>query len=219
MSLTTYAQLKSAVADWAFQGGQVTTTLVGSDFFPQMQSMMYFGDSPDIQPLRVRAMENEGTITPATGGIVTISTDISTKWLQFIEMTPTQVGSASLNYVEPWQFRKFTQALNDTTNPQYTYTIEGDKLYLAPAGVGSIKMRWLEKFTALTADSDTDWVLTNAPQVYLNGCLALACAYTDDPREAAFRAKFGSAIRALNLNDKASRASGAKLVARPRVVV
>jgi hypothetical protein len=64
-----------------------------------------------------------------------------------------------------------------------------------------------------------DWVLTNAPQVYLNGCLMEACAYLQDNREAEFRAKFAGAIMALNLNDKNARSSGAPLIARPRVVV
>ena len=219
MTLSTFGALKTAVADWAFQGGAVTSTLVGTDFFPQVQSQMYYGEAPDIQPLRIRAMENESTVTPATGGIITISTGISATWLEFIEAVPTQSGSASLNYVEPWQFRKMANALSDTTNPQYSFTIEGDKLYLAPAAVGSIKFRWLEKFTAVSADSDTDWIITNAPQVYLNGCLMHACAYTDDQREGTFRSKFAAAIKALNINDKQSRASGARQVARPRVVV
>jgi hypothetical protein len=219
MTLSTFGALKTAVADWAFEGGAITATLVGTDFFPQVQSQMYYGDGTDIAPLRIRAMENESTVTPATGGIVTISTDVSSTWLEFIELVPTQSGSASINYIEPWQFRKMANTLADTTNPQYSYTVEGDKLYLAPAAVGSIKMRWLEKFTAVSGDSDTDWIILNAPQVYLNGCLMHAAAYTDDQRESTFRQKFAAAIKALNMNDKQSRASGSRLVARPRVVV
>lgn len=219
MSLNTYAAIKTAVADWAFQGGGVTSTLVGTDFFPQAQSMMYLGDGMDVKPLRVRAMEAEATLTPATGGIITISTDVNSGWLEFIELVPTFTGAASLNYVEPWQFRKMANTLADTTDPQYSYTIEGDKLYLAPAAVGTIKARWLQKFTALSADGDTDWVVTNAPQIYLNGCLMLACAYTDDDREANFRSKFAWAIQGANKYDQRQRSSGATKVARPRVVV
>lgn len=218
MTLSTFGALKTAVASWAYTGGGVTATLVGTDFFPQVQSMMYYGDGRDVAPLRIRAMENEATVTPATGGIITISTGISTTWMQFIELTPTYTGAASINYVEPWQFRKNANMIIDTNAPSYIYTIEGDKLYLAPAAVGTIKIKWLEKFAAVSADGDTDWIITNAPQVYLNGCLAMAMAYTDDDREGAFRAKFGSSIFALNLNDKLSRASGAQKIARPRVV-
>lgn len=219
MSLNTYGAIKTAVADWAFTGGGVTATLVGTDFFPQVQSMMYRGDGTDVPALRIRAMVDSATVTPATGGIITISSQIGADWLEFLELTPTQTGSASINYVEPWQFRKQAGLIQSTTGPQYIYTIEGDKLYLAPAAVGTIAAKWYEKFTAVSGDSDTDWIILNAPQVYLNGCLMLACAYTDDQREMQFRQKFAAGIKALNLNDQRERMSGAVKVARPRSVV
>lgn len=218
MALTTYGGIKTAVADWAYTGGGVTASLVGTDFFPQVQSMMYNGDGADIEPLKISAMVDSATVTPATGGIITISTQISTTWLEFIELTPTQSGSLSLNYVPPWQFRKQQDALQSTVGPPTMYTIEGDKLYLAPAAVTSIAAKWYEKFTALSADGDTDWIIDNAPQVYLNGCLMLACAYTQDDREGQFRAKFAASIKALNLSDVAARTSGAVKVARPRSI-
>ena len=36
MALDTFGGLKTAIADWAW--GEVTTALIGSDFFPRMQS-------------------------------------------------------------------------------------------------------------------------------------------------------------------------------------
>ena len=219
MSLNTFGSLKTAVADWSYTGGGVTAALVGTDFFPQVQSMVYFGHGIDIQPLRIRAMVDSATVTPATGGIITISSQIDAGWLEFIEMTPTQIGSASMNYVEPWQFRKQAGLIQSTTGPQYIYTIEGDSVYLAPAAVGKIAAKWYQKFAAVSADGDTDWIITNAPQVYLDGCLMLACAYTNDERESQFRSKFAAGIRALNLNDQRQRTSGSVPVARPRSVV
>ncbi len=219
MSLSTFGALKTAVADWAFTGGAVTSTLVGTDFFPQVQSMMYLGDGTDIHPLRIRSMVNSGTVTPAAGGVITISSQIDAGWLEFIELTPTQIGSASINYVEPWAFRKQAGLIQSTTGPQYIYTIEGDSLYLAPAAVGTIAAKWYQKFAAVSADGDSDWIILNAPQVYLNGCLMLAAAYADDSREGQFRQKFAAGIRALNLNDQSQRMSGSVPVARPRSVV
>lgn len=219
MALTTYGGIKSAVADWSFMGANITAALVGTDFFPQVQAMMYRGDGLDIPPLRIRAMVDSATLTPSTGGIITISSDVGAGWLEFIELTPTQTGAASINYVEPWAFRKEAGLIQSTTGPQYIYTIEGDKLYVAPAAVGTIAAKWYEKFTAVSADGDTDWIITNAPQVYLNGCLMLACAYADDQREGQFRQKFAANIRALNLNDQKERSSGSVKVARPRSVV
>lgn len=219
MALSTYGGIKSAVADWSYNGGGVTATVVGTDFFPQMQSMMYRGHGTDIPPLRISAMVDSDTITPASGGIITISSQVDAGWLEFIELVPTSTGAVSINYVPPWQFRKEADALQSTTAPQYIYTIEGDKLYLAPAAVQPIAAKWYQKFTAVSGDSDTDWIILNAPQIYLDGCLMLACAYTQDDRENQFRAKFAAGIKALNLSDQRARSSGSVKVARPRVVV
>ena len=139
--------------------------------------------------------------------------------LEMIEIVPNQNGAVALDYVPPRMFRKEADAIADTVGPQNIYTIEGDTLYLAPAAVTGIKAKWFEKFTALSGDSDTDWIVTNAPQVYLDGCLMLACAYTQDEREAMFRQKFAASIKALNLNDQRKRSSGSFKVARPRSVV
>lgn len=221
MALTNYGELRAAVVDWilSLSGGGLTAAIVASDILPQVQSMMYHGDGIDIQPLRIRAMVSSATITPATGGIITISSQVDAGWLEFIELVPSAVGSVSLDYVEPWEFRKQSDKLVTTTGPQAIYTIEGDSVFLAPKAVTTIDARWYEKFTALSDDSDTDWVLTNAPQVYMNGCLMLAADYVEDQRGPMFRSKFAAAIRALNMNDSQQRASGSIPVARPRSVV
>jgi hypothetical protein len=218
MALNTYGAIKTAVADWHWAGGGVTAALVGTDFFPQMQSMMYMGHGRDVEPLRITAMVSSSTITPATGGIITISSQVDAGFLEFIELTPTTQGAKSLNYVEPWSFKKQVDMLENTASPQAIYTIEGDYVYLAPSSVGTVRGVWYEKFTALSADGDTDWIVTNAPQVYLDGCLMLACAYTQDSRESDFRAKFAAGIKGLNMNDSTKRRSGSPNIARPRSI-
>lgn len=216
MALTTFAELKTFIRDMAW--AEVTTTQIGADFLPQTQARMYRGDGMDIQPLRISAMVDSATLTP-TAGAIAISTDVSTGFLEFIELTPNTNGAVSLNYVPPWQFRKEADAIADTVGPQNIYTIEGDTLYTAPAATTGLKAKWYEKFTALSADGDTDWILTNAPHVYINGCMMEIMAYLQDQREAEFRAKFAASIKALNINDQRSRSSGSVKVARPRSVV
>lgn len=218
MALSTYSELKSAVVDWAYAGSGITAALVGTDFFPQAQAMMYYGHGADIRPLRIRAMISSTTLTPASGGTITISSALGSGWLENLEITPTTTGAVSLDYVDPWQFRKQADELTSTTGPQSFYTVEGGVIYLAPAAVTEVTVRWYGKFTALSGDSDTDWVLTNAPHVYLDGCLMLACAYADDQREQYFRQKFAAGIKALNMTDQRQRASGSTPVARPRSV-
>lgn len=219
MALSTFGGLKTAVVSWFWTGGALTTTVVGDDIFPQVQSMMYHGDGRDIEPLRISAMLDSATITPDSGGTVTMSSAFGSGFLEMLELTPNQSGAVALDYVPPWMFRKEADAIANTVGPQSLYTIEGDTLYLAPAAVTGLKAKWYEKFTALSADGDTDWIITNAPQVYLNGCLMLGCSYAQDTREADFRAKFAASIKALNMSDQRKRSSGSFKYARPRSVV
>lgn len=217
MAVSTFAGIKAAVADWLERTD--LTTVIANDFFPMMQAKMYYGHGGDIPPLRIRGMIDSATVTPDTGGTITITSAFGSGWLEFLELTPTTAGAQSINYLEPWNFRKHQDYLQSTTGPPYYYTVEGGLVYLAPAAVTSIGAKWYEKFTALSADGDTDWIILNAPHVYMDGVLMEACAYLSDDREAGFRQKFAMGIKALNMTDQRQRSSGSVPVARPRVVV
>lgn len=220
-AITNLGTLNSAISAYYPDGPRtdITAALL-TDFLNFTQSKLYYGDATnDSEPLRIRQMVATKTLTPATGGTITISTDVSSTWLEFIELTPTTSGARSITYVEPWQFRKQQQLLLDTGSPPFIYTIEGDTLYTAPQATGAIIAAYYQKLTAMSLDADTDWLLTNAPQVYLNGMLAEACGYFGGDEEAGYRAKFSGGIAGLNLNDRRARASGSIMVARPRSFV
>lgn len=201
----------------------MTSAQIESDFFPRMQSKLYYGDGSGrdgltpIFPLRIRQMEDSATLTPSAAGQITISSACGTGWLDFIELVPTSTGSRALEYMEPFEFEKRTEM--DVGGAARYYTIKGDTLYLGPYSDATIAARWHEKFTALSGDSDTDWVLTNAPQVYMDGCLMEICTYLQDDRYGQFRAAFAAGINALNLNNRLAKMSGAPKRAIPRVVV
>lgn len=223
MALTNYGTVRAAALDWSWTTGSLTDTIMANDIFPLVQSQMYWGDNTAgmqrVPPLRIRSMVTTGTLTPATGGTVTISTGVSSTWLEFIELVPTYNYARSLTYMEPWSFRKQVDALNSAAAPQLIYTVEGDTLYLAPENTGTVTAAWYAKFAALSSDSATDWIITNAPQVYLYGAIAQGCLYTQDDRYQQYRALFAGAIKALNDTDQQQRASGSRNVARPRSVI
>lgn len=218
MALDTYGGLKATIADWAW--GEVTAAQIASDFFPRMQSKMWLGDGDgrdglvQIKPLRIRQMEDSATITPSAAGLVTISSACGAGWLDFIDLTPTAIGSQSLDYLTPFEFKKRTELAYG--GPANFYTVEGDTLKLGPYGSAPLAARWHEKFTALSSDSDVDYVLTNAPHVYMDGCLMEVCTYLQDDRYAQFRSSFAAGINALNLSSKAGKMSGGVMRSVPR---
>lgn len=218
MALDTFGGLKTAIADWAW--GEVTTALIGTDFFPRMQSKLYLGDGDGrdglvpIKPLRIRQMEDSAVLTPSAAGQVTISSACGAGWLDFINLTPVLTGSRALDYLDPFEFKNHPDLA--AGGPARFYTVEGDVLYTGPYSNADINARWHEKFTALSADGDTDWVLTNAPQVYMDGCMMEICTYLQDERYGQFRSAFAAGINGLNLNNRAAKRSGAVLRAQPR---
>jgi len=223
MSLSTYAGIRTVILDWAWTQAGLTDTIIKNDIFPQLWAMIYYGDRTagmqPIEPLRIRAMQSSATLTPSASGVVTISSAVNSGWLEFIEMKPTYTGALPIKMVEPWQFRREQDLWLAGSAPALLATVEGDSLIVSPPQAGTIVAAWYQKFTALSADGDTDWLVTNAPHVYLRGGLMLACDYTQDERRGQFRAEFAGAIAALNLNDKTQRASGSPMIARPRSLV
>jgi hypothetical protein len=218
-AITTLATLKAAVSDYYPDGPRtdITSSLL-TDFLKFTQDKMYYGDTTHA-PLRIRQMVSSATITPSSAGVTVISSAVSSSWLEFLELTPTYTNAQSLNFVEPWAFRKEVSLLSSTVAPAFIYTIEGDNLITAPGNTSTITAVYYAKFTAMSADGDADWIVLNRPQLYLDGMLAEACAYFGGPEEGAFRAKFAAGITALNKNDRLARSSGAVLRSRVRVVV
>jgi hypothetical protein len=215
--------VRAAALDWSWTTGALTDAIMSADIMPQVQSMMYFGDRTPgvapVSPLRIRSMVTTGTLTPSSTGTVTISSGVSTSWLEFIELVPQLTWARSMTYMEPWSFRRQIDALNSTVPPQYIYTVEGDTLYVAPKNTTTIAAAWYQKFAALSSDASTDAIITNAPQLYLFGMIALGCLYTQDDRYPLMRSHFAGAIEALNETDQRQRASGSRTIARPRAIV
>ena len=219
MALTTFGGIKAAAQDWLQRAD--LSTVVAADLWSETVSMMYYGDrapgTAEIPRLRIRQMVTSGTLTPDASGNITISSALGANFLEIIELTPTYSGAQSLNYRDPWSYRKEAALLYGVA-PAQMYTIEGDTLLTAPSTASTIIAYWYQKFTALSADGDTDWIVLNAPQVYLNGLLYQACAYLEDDRLGQFRAMFAGGIDALNQNDKRARQSGATKRSTPRAV-
>ena len=72
-------------------------------------------------------------------------------------------------------------ATNESNRPKI-YTIEGDYLILAPVPDGAYYVRtvYYRRFTALSADADTNWVLSNHRGLYLYASLVEAMLYLRD---------------------------------------
>lgn len=154
-------------------------------------------------PLRIRGMEVCASAT-FNAQEVGLPADFLQIRRIFIGGTP----NGRLDYVTPELF--WADCKTSYTGQPKIFTIEGDSIFLAPTPDTAYTGRILyyKKFTALSNDTDTNWLLTNAPGVYLYGTLLEAFSQVRNMEQAPnYLNKFAGTVNALNAADKADRYS------------
>lgn len=203
MSITTYDELKTAVANWL---NRSDLTAYIPDFIALGEQRIYYGaDDPfPSEPLRIREMQTSADITFSaqsaalpTGflGMVRLYLDAEPK------ITPTQMTPEAF-----WRKHSTSVASRPTD-----YTIEGANIILGPAPDSTYtgKALYYKAFDAVATASPEPWLLTNAPNVYLYAALLEAHPFLmHDERVTIWHGMFRAAVNGLNRASDASRLSG-----------
>ncbi len=133
----------------------------------------------------------------------------------FIQMRNLQINTSPITpmqYVTPEIYDRLYGSTQEGT-PQM-YTIIADELQLGPipGSVQTIEMLFYKKFDALTGLAPTNWMITNAPDVYLYGCLLEAEPFImNDPRVQLWATAFQQSIKDIQEQDNKDRHSGSAL--------
>ena len=193
--MTTYAILKSDIAGW----------LLRDDLTAAIPSFVRLAEASIRRDLRIRQMLRTYTLT--------ISSQSQALPEDFMEMERIVLDSTvgQLTYLPPSALFN-NSAYTDGGNPCY-YTIEGDYLITAPDATGNDALiSYYKAYSALTNDSDTNWLLTNAYDVYLYGALSHASPYIkEDERVNLWNAGYKDAIANLNRAERRSHFAGSPL--------
>lgn len=188
MALSTYSELKTAVADW-LNRSDLTTQVV--DFITLAEAEM---------KRRLRRSSTRTTLT--------ISSEETTAPATMAELRDVYLESGSVYRDVPIRIctpsmlaERRARAGGTTGRPTDIAYIAG-KLVVAPTPDQSYTAR-IHYFTQLTALSDastTNTILTEAPDAYLFGALLQAEPYLEhDERIPVWREKFDRAIDQLNI--------------------
>lgn len=193
--MTTYATLKSDIAGW----------LLRDDLTAAIPSFVRLAEASIRRDLRIRQMLRTYTLT--------LSAQSQQLPEDFMEMERIILDSTvwNLSYLPPPALFS-NPAYTDGGNPMY-YTIEGDYLITAPDATGSdVLLCYYKAYSSLTNDSDTNWLLTNAYDVYLYGSLSHAAPYIkEDGRVQLWNAGYSEAIAKLNKMERRSAFAGSPL--------
>lgn len=157
MSLSTYADLQTQIANW----------LARDDLTSYIPDFITLFEAAAARKLKVRLQESTTTLTPSSG-VATVPSD----YLGYRRVTWTGSPIYELSYVPP---PLYTAYLNSTGGNPLVFTIEGSNLRVAPSNDTALTFDYFQKTAALSGT--LNWLYTNHPDAYLFGSLAEANAF------------------------------------------
>jgi hypothetical protein len=146
MSISNYGELKTSVASWL---NRTDLTAVVSD-------LVTLAESAIRRDVRCRAMEQlEADI---------LDGEILARPSRHLETKRLIVGGVPLSFVTPEMYT----SLQDANSSQAVFTNIGDNIYILGGSAGdAYTLNFYQSFPAFVADADTNWLLLNAPDIYL----------------------------------------------------
>jgi hypothetical protein len=135
---------------------------------------------------------------------------LPTNYLQMREFRLNQEPTVSLRYVSPEIF----EAWNLGSGMPKFYTIIANEIRIGPtpSGVYEMEMLFWRKFPNLSTTTTTNWMLENAPDVYLYGSLLeLEPFIQNDARIQVWGTGYAKAIEDIQFADDKDRHSGSAL--------
>lgn len=189
MAISTFAELKAAVEDWIHDPALTT----------KVPNWVVLAEARIRRDVRCRAME-----TSATGTLSATTVALPTR---FGEIRRVLLDNKTLRYLTPEEF----QARRDSNTG--AYTLIGETLHFQKA-TGDYQIDYWQWFAPFSGNSDTNYLLTNYPDLYLSAVVAEAKIWqNEDPAQ--------WLARYLTIVDEIRRVEGkfaGPMVQRPEVV-
>jgi hypothetical protein len=206
MALTTYTELKTSLADW----------LNRSDLTAVIPDFISLAEAQIERKLRTRQMIVRATATIDTEYGAVPGDFLETKSLK---LNTNPVTSLQFETVDALDVMKATRYLS-SGKPQY-FSIVGGQIRVLPVPDGSYtgELTYYAKLTKLSSTNASNWLLAQAPDVYLYGALLQAAPYLqDDARIQVWSGLYQAGLDELQIADDRGSTSGGALMARARTL-
>ena len=199
MAISNYSELTTAVANW----------LDRDDLTLRIPEFIALAEAKFNRTLRLRSMEAKYTAnTVASQRNLALPTG-------YIQMRNFQVNTTpltTLSYVTPEIYDRLWGGSTSGTPKFYTILANEISFGPIPGSVMEVEMLFYKNFENLSSVVSTNWLITNAPDVYLYGCMMQAEPFImNDERVALWGASLNKAIAELQEQDNKDRHSGSAL--------
>jgi len=199
MALTDYASLTAAIADW----------LLRDDLSAVIPDFVTLAEAQINRDVRHWRMETRSAITLDARYV-----DLPTDWVETIRL----IGDTNYRAIQLLSTDQLERLRPDATAgaPLYNAHTAGQiELFPVPGESYTGEILYYAKVPALATNS-TNWLLTEAPDVYLYGSLVQSAPYVvEDERLTTWASLYGAAVQRLNDAGKMAKHSGTTLRVRP----
>jgi len=200
MAINNYSTLKVAVANW----------LDRDDLTARIPEFISLAEARFNRALRIRAMETVSTAISTVAG--TREYALPSGYVQAKEFHLSTDPLTPLSYITPEMMSRVWAG--STQGKPQAFTIIGDNLRLGPEpdAVYTTSLLYYKTFDALSDATTTNWVILNAPDIYLYGSLLEAEPFVmNDERVGLWATAFKQAIEDVQFQDNKDRHSGSEL--------
>jgi hypothetical protein len=202
MAITTYSELKTAVADW----------LNRSDLASAIPNFISLAEAQMSRQIRHRKMVMRATATMDTPYFA-----VPADWKETIRFQLNTNPITPLLYVTPEQLLEDSMSYSSAGQPMFFTTI-GQQFEVLPQPDGSYdaELLYYSKLTPLSDAAPTNWLLTESPDIYLYGTLAQSAPYLkEDERTAIWTSLYEKMVEDIRIADERARIGSSKL--KPRI--
>lgn len=206
MAISTYSELKSAIADF----------LNRDDLDAVISTFISLAEADINRSVRHWRMEERSSGQQSAGDQYM---QIPADWVETIRMNVAGTSTTPINLASIATIIDKRAASNDEAGTPLLYAhVRGEfELYPTPVEDTDIELLYYKKLDALSDSTTTNWLLSEAPDVYLYGSLMHSAPYlADDARVAIWAQLYSAAVS--NLIDSGEKAqfsgSGLKLKLR-----
>jgi len=193
MTITNYGTLKTAIAD----------TLNRDDLTSVIPQFVSLAQAQFNRKIRSHRQITRGSLT-----IDAQFEALPADWLETIRITMDANPIRVLTQISMDDLTRYRTAIDNTTDAPVYFAHNGTDIELFPTPSTSYtgEITYYAKITALSADGDTNWLLTNNPDVYLYGSLIHSAPYLrEDPRLAVWAGLLAQAMSEIEDETAAAR--------------
>jgi len=172
MALANYADLKASIEDWSHRN-DVTAKI--DDFIDIAEAEMYRDASMGGQTykgLMIREMETraEPTAAPSTRFLALPTQDINSKAVRFIKMRKLKYTNGGVEFEVQYRSPEQLKVISGSGTPK-AFTVTSQIEFNQIPASGTIEMQYYATIKKLNSTDTTNDLLTNHPDIYLNGGL------------------------------------------------